>query len=233
LVCLLEGPKGRSPPRFPPGEPLPCPSTLPPKRLRRRRAKGVNSEPNPHGDEFGGIMREKLAIATALSVREGIREQPWPGLCVDLLRAATCAPHTSPLLWLNTPQEHTARATHRDQPSRNHLPGSPPRQRHVPRGCPVRFIPVSARASHIMATLRQTSGVSSRQQQQRSPRPRCSQELRAAITRTPYHARCPRNARLSLPDMWPSHARPGSVGNRRPAGRHRHHAANITHSSQP
>jgi hypothetical protein len=45
-------------------------------------------------------MREKMAIATALSVREGIREQPWPGLCVDLLRAATCAPHTSPLLWL-------------------------------------------------------------------------------------------------------------------------------------
>ena len=62
-----------------------------------------------------------MAIATALSVREGTREQPWPGFCVDLLRAATCAPHTSLLLWLNTPHhdaEHTPRATHRDQLSR-------------------------------------------------------------------------------------------------------------------
>ena len=167
-----------------------------------------------------------MATATALRVREGTRGQYWPVFCVDLLRAATCAPRTSPLLWLNTPhhaQEHTPRATHRAQPSRNHLAGSPPGQGHVPRGCPVRFSPVSARASHIRATLRQTSGVSSGQeQQQRSPRPRCSQELRAAITRTPYHAHCPGNARLSLPDMWPSHVRPGSVGNRRQAGRHRH-----------
>ena len=55
-------------------------------------------------------MREYVAIATALSVREGIREQPWPGLCVDLLRAAVCAPHTSPLLWLNTPH-HMLKST--------------------------------------------------------------------------------------------------------------------------
>jgi hypothetical protein len=35
-----------------------------------------------------------------------VREQPWPGFCVDLLRAATCAPRTSRLLlpWLNKPR---------------------------------------------------------------------------------------------------------------------------------
>ena len=42
-----------------------------------------------------------MATATALCVREGTRGQYWPGLWVDLLRAADFAPQTSPLLWLN------------------------------------------------------------------------------------------------------------------------------------
>ena len=159
------------------------------------------------------------------------------GILCRFIVASTCAPHTSLLLWLNTPHhdaEHSPQATHRDQPSRNHLPGSTPGQRHVPRGCPVRFIPVSARTSHIRATLCQISGVSSGQQQQRSPRPRCCPERRSAIiTRTPYYARCPGNARLSLPDIWPSYVWPGSVGSRRPAGHHSIMLRNITRSSQP